>query len=145
MRAAYSAFVRVIQNAWFPNQMKGISDYDATHLFSVFMVAELPFGTNKRFLSGANPFTNALVGGWQISTIWRQSSGLPASVGDGGNWPTDWQFAPDATQIGPVPGQHTTKNAPPAQTSSASPRSRRTGPPTGPREAWAFSLDTAGV
>ncbi|HZY58949.1 MAG TPA: hypothetical protein VFE56_04255, partial [Candidatus Binataceae bacterium] len=118
--AAYSSFLGIVQNAWFPKQMKAVSDYDATHLFSAFMVAELPVGKNKRYLSGAGRLTDALVGGWQFSTIWRQSSGLPASVADGGNWPTDWQWAPYATQIGPVTGQHTTKNAPPAQTSGVS-------------------------
>ncbi|HYM08730.1 MAG TPA: hypothetical protein VEU11_19420, partial [Terriglobales bacterium] len=118
--ASVSAFQGFVQNAWFPNQMKGVSDYDATHLFSAFMVAELPFGKNKRFLSGSGRFLDALVGGWQVSTIWRQSSGLPASVADGGNWPTDWEFAPYATQIGPVPGQQTTKNAAPAQPSGVS-------------------------
>jgi hypothetical protein len=103
-----------IQNAWFPSQMKGVSDYDVTHLFSAFMVAELPFGRQKKFLNGVNRLADAIIGGWQFSAIWRQSSGLPASVADGFNWPTDWNNTPYATQIGPVAGQHTTKNAPPA-------------------------------
>ena len=114
------AFRGLIQNAWFPNQTRGVSDYDATHLFSAFVVAQLPFGKNQRFLSGANRLVDGLFGGWQLSGIWRQSSGLPATVDDGGNWPTDWQWAPNATQIGPVNGQHTTKNAPPAQSSATS-------------------------
>ena len=118
--AAFDPFGGLVQNAWFPNQNKAVSDYDATHLFSAFMVAELPFGKNKRFLPGAGRGLDALVGGWQLSAIWRQSSGLPASVFDGGNWPTDWQIAPYATQIAPVPGQQTTKNAPPAQPSGTS-------------------------
>jgi hypothetical protein len=104
----------LIQNPWFPNQMRGVSDYDVTHLVSAFMVAELPFGQNKRFLNGANRFVDAIIGGWQVSAIWRQSSGLPTGVGDGFNWPTDWQLTPTATQIGVVPAQATTKNAPPA-------------------------------
>jgi len=103
-----------IQNAWFPSQMKGVSDYDVTHLFSAFMVAELPFGRQKKFLRNANRLADAIIGGWQLSAIWRQSSGLPVSVADGFNWPTDWNNTPYATQIGPVPGQQTTKNAPPA-------------------------------
>jgi hypothetical protein len=78
------------------------------------MVAELPFGQNKRFLNGANRFVDAIIGGWQVSAIWCQSSGLPTGVGDGFNWPTDWQLTPTATQIGVVPAQATTKNAPPA-------------------------------
>lgn len=113
-------FTGLVQNAWFPSQSKGVSDYDATHLFSAFLVAELPFGKNKRFLGGANRFVDAMIGGWQLSAIWRQSSGLPTSVGDGGNWPTDWQISPNATQIGPVTGVRTTKNAPPAQSTGVS-------------------------
>jgi hypothetical protein len=114
------AFRGLIQNAWFPAQMKAVSDYDATHLFSAFMVADLPFGKNKRYFSSASRFADALIGGWQVSTIWRQSSGLPAGVDDGGNWPTDWQIAPYATQIAAVPGQKTTKNAAPATSSGTS-------------------------
>lgn len=109
-----------IQNAWFPSQMRGVSDYDVTHLFSAFMVAELPVGRNKRFLSGANRFVDGLLGGWQLSAIWRQSSGLPTGVGDGFNWPTDWQITPTASQVGPVPKQVTTKNAPAALPSGTS-------------------------
>jgi len=41
-------------------------------------------------------------------------------VNDGGNWPTDWQITPWATQVGAVPSQHTTKNAPPAQPTGTS-------------------------
>jgi len=113
-------FRGLILNAWDPAQMKAVSDYDATHLFSAFVVAELPFGKNKRYFSGASRFTDAVIGGWQVSAIWRQSSGLPAGVDDGGNWPTDWQLAPFATQIAAVPGQRTTKNAAPATSSGTS-------------------------
>lgn len=109
------AFAALIQNAWNPSQSRAVSDYDATHLFSAFMVAELPFGKNKRFFGAANRLVDGLVGGWQLSAIWRESSGLPTGVGDGGNWPTDWQIAPFATQVGAGPVQQTTKNAPAAQ------------------------------
>ena len=112
--ANLGSFTGLLQNAWNPNQQRAVSDYDTRHLVSAFVVAELPFGKGKPFFGGAGRFWNALIGGWEITGIWRQSSGLPAGVGDGGNWPTDWQITPNATQIGPVPGQHTTKNAPPA-------------------------------
>jgi len=115
-----TTFTGLIQNAWNPAQSKAVSDYDTTHLFSAFVVAELPFGKGRKFLSGSNRFLDALVGGWQLTTIWRQSSGFPSSVNDGGNWPTDWQITPWATQVGAVPSQHTTKNAPPAQPTGTS-------------------------
>ncbi|HVX66684.1 MAG TPA: hypothetical protein VHA11_08790, partial [Bryobacteraceae bacterium] len=103
-----------IQNAWAPGQMKGVSDYDVTHLLSASWVAELPFGKGKHFLRNTSRLVDALAGGWQVSGVWRQSTGLPVGVANGYNWPTNWQITPYATQIGPVPGNHTTKNAPPA-------------------------------
>lgn len=110
-------FASLIQNAWDPSQSRAVSDYDTTHLFSAFVVAELPFGRHKRFLGDANRFMDGLVGGWQLTGIWRQSSGFPTSIDNGGNWPTDWQITPFASQIGPNPAQQTTKNAPAAQSS----------------------------
>jgi hypothetical protein len=103
-----------IQNAWFPGQNKAVSDYDITHVFSVFWLAELPFGRGKRFLGTSNRALDAVLGGWQLSGIWRQSSGLPTGVHNGGVWPTNWNVEPWATQVGVVPSPHTTKNAPAA-------------------------------
>jgi hypothetical protein len=45
-----------------------------------------------------------------MSAVWRQSSGLPTGIGNGGNWPTDWQITPDASAVGPAPVQKTVKN-----------------------------------
>ncbi|MBZ5725699.1 MAG: carboxypeptidase-like regulatory domain-containing protein [Acidobacteriia bacterium] len=104
------SFTGLVQNIWNPGQSRAVSDYDARHVFSAFMVAELPFGKGKTFLKGANSIVNGIVGGWQLSAIWRQSSGLPTAVGNGGNWPTDWQLTPDATSVGPLPVLKTVKN-----------------------------------
>ena len=104
------SYTGLVQNAWFPRQSKGISDYDTTHLFSAFVVYQLPFGSGKTFLKNSNRFLDALVGGWQASAIWHASTGFPVGVGDGGNWPTDWQLTPNASQVGPSPVQRTTKN-----------------------------------
>ena len=104
------SYTGLVQNIWNPRESRAVSDYDARHVFSAFMVAELPFGRGKTFLKSSNSLVNGLVGGWQLSAIWRQSSGLPTAVGNGGNWPTDWQLTPDATQVGPAPVQQTVKN-----------------------------------
>jgi hypothetical protein len=112
-----TAYTGLIQNAWFPGQNKGVSDYDTTHLFSAFMLWELPLGKGKTFLNSRNRIVNGIVGGWQLAAIWRQSSGFPTSIGNGGNWPTDWEITPYATQVGLSPVQRTTLNAPPASAS----------------------------
>ena len=40
-------------------------------------VYELPFGKNRKYLSGAPRALDALVGGWQLSGIWIWGSGYP--------------------------------------------------------------------
>jgi len=101
-----------ILNPWNASQMRAVSDYDAQQLVSADFVAELPFGHSKRFFAGANRFVNGLIGGWQVSGIWRQSTGMPASVGNGSFWPTNWNLSGYATPVGRVPAPRTTKNAP---------------------------------
>jgi hypothetical protein len=100
----------VIQNPWNPAQMRAVCDYDVRHLVSAFMVAELPFGHGRRFAGNSNRFVNAIIGGWQLSGIWRQSSGLPVGVSNGGYWPTNWNYPPYATQTGQFQ-EGTTKNS----------------------------------
>jgi len=101
----------LIQNPWNAGQEKAVCDYDVRNLVSAFMVAELPFGHGHYLGGTSNKFWNAVIGGWQLSTIWRQSSGLPIGVNNGGYWPTNWNYPPFATQIGQVQ-QGTTNNSP---------------------------------
>jgi hypothetical protein len=109
-QTANGSYTGLVQNAWFPSQSKGVSDYDTTHLFSAFLVYQLPVGRGKTFLKNSNRLVDTLLGGWQVSGIWHASTGFPLGVGDGGNWPTDWQLTPDATQVGPAPALKTVKN-----------------------------------
>ncbi len=44
----------------------------------VAVVYELPFGRNKPFLNTAGP-ANAILGGWQVSPLWRYEYGTPFS------------------------------------------------------------------
>ena len=53
-----------------------ISSNDTPHVLSAAFVYELPFGASKAHLNESG-VTNALVGGWQLSTIFRYSSALP--------------------------------------------------------------------
>ena len=53
-----------------------ISSNDTPHVLSAAFVYELPFGPGKTHLNESGVM-NALVGGWQLSTIFRYSSALP--------------------------------------------------------------------
>jgi hypothetical protein len=59
---------------------KSVSALDYPHVFVVSYAYELPFGKNKAFLN-KNPFTNAVVGGWQISGVHKFQSGTAANFG----------------------------------------------------------------
>jgi hypothetical protein len=98
--------------------MKAVCSYDATHQFSSLAVAELPFGRGKRFLNTANPLVNGVLGGWQISGVFRNTSGYAASVINGVGYPTLWDYTGNATQTGVVPAPQRTKNAPAAVASA---------------------------
>jgi hypothetical protein len=41
---------------------------------------DLPFGHGKQFASGANGITNAVIGGWQISSVLNWAGGLPFTL-----------------------------------------------------------------
>ncbi len=97
-------------NSWFPNLQRAVSDYDVQHLFSAFWVAELPFGKGKKFAGNANPIVNGIIGGWQLSGTFRNSSGLPTGISAGGIWPTNWEVGSYAIQTGIVPAPQTSKN-----------------------------------
>jgi hypothetical protein len=90
-------------NTWAPNQFRGPSDFDATHLINTNVVADLPFGKGRRFGGHWNHFLDALAGGWQIVGIGRWSSGLPFSVSNGFDFPTNFQLSGNAELVGPRP------------------------------------------
>jgi Carboxypeptidase regulatory-like domain len=92
-----------IINTWDPKQLRGPSDYDARHQINANWVYDLPFGRGMRFGSGWNRVTNALAGGWQVSGIYRWTSGFPFSVPAGGTWNTNFQLSGNAELIGARP------------------------------------------
>jgi len=58
----------------------GPPDWDRVHSFVLSLVAELPFGSGRRYLSDLGPVAEALVGGWQFNTNTIVQSGLPFNV-----------------------------------------------------------------
>jgi hypothetical protein len=61
------------------NQIRTISPNNATHVFVVNYLIELPFGKGRRFLDRGG-VTDLLLGGWQLNGIQRYQSGLPLVV-----------------------------------------------------------------
>jgi hypothetical protein len=59
-----------------------IAGEDRTLRFVASGSYALPFGRGKAFLSGAGPWTERLIGGWQINAIYNTQSGAPVGWGN---------------------------------------------------------------
>jgi len=55
---------------------KALSGNDVPQIVSIALMYQLPFGKGKRWLDKGG-FLNYVVGGWEASTIFRESSGTP--------------------------------------------------------------------
>ena len=102
-------FASQVINAWFPKQLRAVSDFDNTHQFNANWVWELPFGRGKYFGSGMGRLANAVVGGWTLSGLWRWSSGYPFTVGSGFGWATNFELESAAILTAPAPKTGTFK------------------------------------
>ena len=64
---------------------------------------QIPVGRGRAFLGDANPVVDALIGGWQLSGIFRWNSGLPTSAPfDAAQWATNWQIQSNAVRTRPI-------------------------------------------
>jgi len=97
-------------NSWSPFQFRAVSDFDATHQFNANWIVDLPFGRGRTFGHDTNKLVDALVGGWQLSGLFRMTSGFPVSVFNGFNFPTNWDLGGNAVLTGAAPKTGAFKN-----------------------------------
>lgn len=91
--------------------MRAVSNYDTTHQINGDVYWAVPYGRGKRFGANANRVLNVIFGGWQMTAVYRQTSGLPMTIGDGSRWATNWQLSLGATPNGnPLPPVTNTHN-----------------------------------
>jgi hypothetical protein len=92
-----------IINAWNPNAQKGVSSFDATHQLNANWIWELPVGRGKRFGHDSGRALDAAIGGWQLTGIFRVTSGFPVTVDNGfSSFPTNFEMEGNADKIAPV-------------------------------------------
>ena len=60
----------------------GVTPFDITQAFKTNFIYELPVGRGQQFLSGANGWTDRLLGGWGFNGNIRIQSGSPFSLGN---------------------------------------------------------------
>jgi len=107
----YSGFA---VNSWDLDQQYSFADFDVRHQINVNGLYELPFGQGKKWGSNSNGFTNALIGDWSLSGIYRWTSGFPFSVYNCRScWATNWNIQGNAVLVDPnrLPPTQTTPNA----------------------------------
>ena len=94
-----------IVNPVLQNQSYANSDFDIRHIINMNAVWQLPFGKGRPFLSGGNRWVDGVLGGWQLSGIFRWNSGLPVGFyGDSGpfdnsRWATNWNVQSNVVRI----------------------------------------------
>ena len=96
--------------AWDPNSLRAASDFDLRHQVNANWIWELPFGRGRWIANNVNRGVDAIIGGWQLSGLARWTSGFAVGVGNGAQWPTNWELSGFATQIGPVKTAGAVKN-----------------------------------
>ena len=92
-----------IVNALDPDQNYASSDFDARHIINANWLFGLPFGRGKSFLSGMPKVADTVLGGWQLTGIFRWNSGLPVQTPfDGGIWATNWNVQSNGVRVRPL-------------------------------------------
>lgn len=80
-------------NAWSPDLFRAVSDFDTTHQLNSNWIADLPFGRGRPFGALVNRAVDAAIGGWQLSGLFRWTSGFPYTIyNNPADYPTDWYF-----------------------------------------------------
>jgi hypothetical protein len=97
-----------IENALRPDDNKSVSDFDITHMINGNLAWQLPIGRDRAFLKSMNPVLNHILGGWQLTSIFRWNSGLPMSAPfDAEIWATNWNAQSWGARIRDIQGSPT--------------------------------------
>jgi hypothetical protein len=81
------------------------SDFDIRHNINANWLVGLPFGRGKKYLSDSGKFVNGVLGGWDITGIFRWNSGLPTATTRPfafQRWATNWQISSGMVAVRPI-------------------------------------------
>jgi trimeric autotransporter adhesin len=106
-RGGVSGVTNVAQNAFDLSAERGLSSFDQRHSFTADYLWELPFGHERRWLSGKTPL-RAVLGDWNWSGDWTIASGLPFTPRILGNTLNVSQGVNGTQRANVVPGQPVT-------------------------------------
>jgi len=93
----------LIQNPLRPKDMHAISTFDITHILNSNTMWELPLGSGRRFMNSLHPVANALLGGWQLTGVFRWNSGRAQDAPiDAQIWATNWNAQSNGIRVRPI-------------------------------------------
>ena len=95
--------VTQIYNPFNPGAFRAVSDYDMRHQINANWVYQLPLGRGQKWGSSWGRGMDALAGGWSLSGLAKWTSGLPFSVQNGFQFPTNWDLNGAANLVGAKP------------------------------------------
>jgi Carboxypeptidase regulatory-like domain len=81
------------------------SDFDIRHNINANWFVGLPFGRGRKFLSNSGTIANGILGGWDITGIFRWNSGLPTATTRPfafQRWATNWQISSGMVAVRPI-------------------------------------------
>ncbi|HKS80429.1 MAG TPA: carboxypeptidase-like regulatory domain-containing protein [Candidatus Acidoferrales bacterium] len=93
----------IVINSYDPLSLRGLSDFNAKHQINANGVYRLPFGKGQRFAGSAGTLLDEVIGGWQVSGVFRWTTGFPITVDNTAAWATNWNIEGDAEPIGAIP------------------------------------------
>jgi hypothetical protein len=79
----------------------GLCDHDVPQVFNGYLTYNLPFGKGRMFGNNANKTVNAILGDWQLNTVFTVHSGFPISMLDFAGDPGTGSFQPRPECNGP--------------------------------------------
>jgi len=97
-----SGYGGVDPNNFEPYTQRAVSDFDIKHNFNANWVWDFPVGRGRSFGAGIPGWADQIVGGWQISGVWRWRSGFPLDVANGFYFPTTWDISGNAVLLSPL-------------------------------------------
>lgn len=78
------------------------SNFDMRHIINANWIFKLPIGRGEVIFGKINKYANLILGGWQLTGIFRYNSGLPISAPTDANWATNWSVESYTTRTADV-------------------------------------------
>jgi hypothetical protein len=93
-----------IINALDPDSNYASSDFDVRHIVNANWLVALPLGRGRRLGHDMNRWADGVLGGWQLTGIFRWNSGLPVLAGffEADRWATNWNVQSNGVRVVPL-------------------------------------------